>query len=155
MGNSFGKNQPEHASDDSMDVDHQPHHETVGNGMHELTAAQSEDVLSIEQSFELLEDGSRRNSRGTHEKTCEMCGEWIDLGRTLSGDASLVSHEGSKRCLARVEMEIQKRVMQDAAEIRKNVLASPHTPFHVRVSSPMQRIPLSPLSFVQGSSSPM
>jgi hypothetical protein len=67
---------------------------------------------------------------------CKMCGEWIDLGRTLSGDAALVSHEGSKPCLARVEMEIPKRVVQDAEEMRSNVLASPHTPFHARASSP-------------------
>jgi len=86
---------------------------------------------------------------------CEMCGEWIDLGRTLSGDAALVSHEGSKPCLVRVEMEIQKRVMQDAEEMRSNVLASPHTPFHARASSPTQQTPFSPLAFVQGSSSPM
>ena len=86
---------------------------------------------------------------------CEMCGEWIDLRRTLSGDAALVSHEGSKPCLARVEMEIPKRVVQDAEEMRSNVLASPHTPFHARASSPTQQTPFSPLAFVQGSSSPM
>jgi hypothetical protein len=58
MGVSFGKNQPEHVSHDSMDVDDQLCHETVSNGMHKLTAAQREDTLSLGQSFELLEDGS-------------------------------------------------------------------------------------------------
>jgi hypothetical protein len=100
MGNSFGKNQPENASDDSMDVDHQPCHKTVGNGMHKLTAAQRKDVVCREQSSELLEDGSRRNSRGTCEKMCEMCGECIDLGRTLSGDAALSSESRRIKALS-------------------------------------------------------
>jgi len=42
------KNRPENASDDSMDVDHQPHRETVGNGMHRLREAQREDVFGRE-----------------------------------------------------------------------------------------------------------
>ena len=39
---------------------------------------------------------------------CQLCGEWIDLGQTLSGDAALASHEGLKQCRAQVEMEHQE-----------------------------------------------
>jgi len=63
-----------------MDVDHQPHNEKFGSGMHELRAERRNERSTPKQSFDLLDDGSRRNLRGTREKMCQLCGEWIDLG---------------------------------------------------------------------------
>jgi len=132
-----------------MDVDHQPRNETFGSGMHELISEQRNEMSTPKKSFDLLDDGSRRNLRGTREKMCQLCGEWIDLGRTLSGDAALASHEGSKRCRARVEMEIQKRVRQEAEdelqEMRTNRLV---TPYSLRQQSVTERTPISPLTFL-------
>jgi hypothetical protein len=74
---------------------------------------------------------------------CQMCGEWIDLGQTLSGDAALVSHEGKKHCLARVEAISWERVRQDTmgmhSWIRQSGIASSLT------SNDTPNIPLSPL----------
>lgn len=73
-----------------MDVDHQSRSETFSSGMHELRAERRDEMSTPKQSFDLLDDGSRRNLRGTCEKMCQLCGEWIDLGQTLSGDAAFV-----------------------------------------------------------------
>jgi hypothetical protein len=106
MGNSYGKNQLENTLDDSMDIDCQPCNETFGSGMHELISEQRNEMSTPKKSFNLLDNGSWRNLQGTRENMCQLCGEWIDLGQTLSGDAALASHEGLKQCRAWVEMEI-------------------------------------------------
>ena len=68
MGNFCSKNRLENASDDSMDVDHQPHNEKFGSAMHELRAERRNERSTPKQSFDLLDDGSP----GSHLVCCYL-----------------------------------------------------------------------------------
>ena len=153
MGNVFGKNQTENASSDPMDIDYALHDEISLNDTCDVKITQYQDSRTPLPSQIMLTDGSRRKLGGGREKMCLMCGEWIDLGRTLSGDAALVSHEGKKRCLARVEAISRERVRQDTMSmhsgIRQSGIVSSLT------SNDAPNIPLSPLLLMKEATSSM
>jgi hypothetical protein len=101
---------------------------------------------------DLFDDGSSDEHR---EKQCITCGDWIVLGKVDTGNAALVNHEGKKWCQAKVERNKQMQESIAAAKALDKVPPSRrihliHIVFHGLYYSP-----LSPLSFVSGSSSSM
>jgi hypothetical protein len=92
----------------------------------------SDDTIDFHESYDLLNDGSRRQGRGNREKLCNTCGDWIDLGTAETGDIALTNHEGRKRCLAKAESKRQKHELSATAtaleDLRCSGSISPRTP---------------------------
>jgi hypothetical protein len=125
MGNALAKLTRQDASNeavnDSMLVDDTELEQPSPSLNDDFPMALDDEQADITLDNDLLDDRSRWNANGNREKQCLTCGDWIDLGKALTGENALVNHEGKRRCLAKVESNAQKRELE-AAEASRHYL---------------------------------
>ena len=116
----------------------------------------SDNVTSSNAQYGLFPDGSRRIGGANRQKQCKMCRKWIDLGNSKSSDNALINHEGKSCRPATVHENKLEQERHAVAVVLENLgqttSLSLCMPYRPKQFPPSPCLPLSPLSFVSGSS---